>query len=68
MLNEDEINSLPFLFRRRSFFMINYLLYKQAQDNNIELEKRIDLEIKVLKNLQKNFNSIKKFIENYKYE
>ncbi len=68
ILNEDEINTLPFLFRRRAFFMINYLLYKQAQDNNIQLTKRIDLEIKVLKNLQKNFHSVNKFIENYKYE
>lgn len=67
-INEDEINSLPFLFRRRAVFMINYLLYKQTEDKNTELIKRIDSEIKVLKNLQKNFNSINNFIKNYKYE
>ena len=57
-LNADEINSLPFLFRRRTVFMINYLLYKQTQNKSTELIKRIDLEIKVLKNLQKNFYSL----------
>ncbi|KKQ87734.1 MAG: hypothetical protein UT11_C0047G0006 [Berkelbacteria bacterium GW2011_GWA2_38_9] len=67
-LNADEINSLPFLFRRRTVFMINYLLYKQTQNKSTELIKRIDLEIKVLKNLQKNFKFINNFIKHYKCE
>lgn len=67
-LNNDEINSLPFLFRRRSFFMINYLLYKQAQDRNTKLIKGINLEINILKNIRKNFNSINNFINIYKNE
>lgn len=67
-LNKDEINLLPFLFRRRAVFIASYLLHKQGQDKNIKLRKKIDSEIKVLKNLQKNNCFINDFIKNYKYE
>ncbi len=67
-LNKDEINALLFLFKRRSIFMIVYLLDKQKINKNIDLRKKIATEMKTLKILQKNNYLIENFIKKYKYE
>lgn len=67
-LNKDEISALLFLLKRRTIFMMAYLLNKQEMNKSIEIKKKIAVEAKILKTLQKNSDLIKIFIKEYKYE
>ena len=67
-LNKDEISVLSFLLKRRTVFMIAYLLGKQEINSSIDIRRKIAKEIKVLRILQKNNYLIENFIKEYKYE
>jgi Ser/Thr protein kinase RdoA (MazF antagonist) len=67
-LNKNEIMALPFLLKRRTVFMIAYLLNKQEINKTTELKKKIGKEIKILKTLQKKDCLIRNFIKEYVYE
>ncbi|MFA5962319.1 MAG: phosphotransferase [Parcubacteria group bacterium] len=64
-LAKEEVGALLFLLKRRTAFMLAYLLNKQGLDNEIEFTKKIDEEIRMLKLLRKNSQLIKNFIKNY---
>lgn len=66
-LNKNEIIALPFLLKRRTVFMIAYLLNKQEINKSTKLKKKIEKEIKILKTLQKKDYTMRNFIKEYAY-
>lgn len=67
-LNRGEIDTLFFLLKRRTIFMIAYLLNKQEKNKNTELKRKTMTEMRILKILQKNDPSIRNFIKEYEYK
>ena len=64
-INKDEIGALPFLIRRRTVFMLAYLLNKQETNKDINLRGKIEIEASVLRSLQKDNYLIENFIKKY---
>jgi len=52
-LKEDEIQTIPFLIRRRTIFIIAYFINRQKKDKNKQSKKKIDEEIKLLRSYNK---------------
>lgn len=67
-IDKKEITLLPFLLKRRTIFMMTYLLHKQNKEKDIKMKQRIDREFEVLKEIKSNIKSLNKFLEGYCYE
>jgi|GEM_PF-3735915 len=55
-LSSDQIKVIPYLIKRRTVFMLCYLIYKQKINTILDLEKRINREYEILKELNNNIN------------
>lgn len=65
-LAKKDLEILPFLWRRRTIFMVTYLTHKQEKGaNSAKLTKKILREINTLQKLRKNEQKINNFIKNY---
>ncbi len=64
--SREEIGALFFLIKRRTIFMLAFFLNRYGVNKDIKFKRKIEREIKILKVLQKEKKSIKKFINKYR--